>query len=141
MDRRILSQQIATLLNERNQLEKSYTWEEVFTELDNYVFIENNEQLIACAETRKVQWYQWEILHVSVKLGEEGKGYASKVLKKAEDLAYQQGAQVLQCTIRENNENSLKLFEAKGYCRVNRFFNILSKRWLFIYQKVISMES
>ena len=141
MDKMILSQQIAELLNERNQLESKYTAERIFHELNSYVTLVINDKLVACAETKKVQWYQWEILHVSVEANEEGKGYASKILRQVEELGFKQGAQVLQCTIRANNENSLKLFEAKGYKRVNCFFNIHSKRWLFIYQKVISIES
>ena len=79
--------------------------------------------MLACAEVERVQWYQYEIKHVSVIEGKEGQGIAAKVLKTAEQLAITKDARVLQCTIRSNNERSIRLFQSKGYVRVNQFYN------------------
>jgi len=57
--------QIATLLNERNQLTQKYTRESVFGHADNYLcrFSDENK-VVACVEVKSVQWYQTEVLHM-----------------------------------------------------------------------------
>lgn len=134
------AEQIATLLNERNQLQTKYTAEKVSTKANEIVFLTDGETVIACAEAKKVQWYQYEICHVSTHPDYEGKGNASKVLRLAEQNAIDRGARVLQCTIRTNNDSSICLFERKGYCKTVSFFNKDSGNWLNVYQKVVSID-
>jgi N-acetylglutamate synthase-like GNAT family acetyltransferase len=140
MTNKTIAQQIAELLNRRNQLKVNYTAERVNSQIERYVIIVEEDTLIACAEVERVQWYQHEIKHVSVLEGKEGKGVAAKVLKKAEQLAISKDARVLQCTIRSNNERSMRLFQSKGYVRVNQFYNKMSGNWVLVYQKVVSIE-
>lgn len=131
--------QIAALLNERNKLVKAYNIEDVLSKKDNYVFIEENEKITACAETKKVQWYQWEISHVSVDKEHEGKGLGSRILRLAEKKAIDGGAIILQCTIRSNNEASMRLFSSKGYNKTVSFFYPKSKNWVNVFQKSLSV--
>jgi len=135
-----IAEEIAILLNERNQLVKQHTSESVLAEKENYVFISESKKIIACAESKKVQWYQWEISHVCVAADFEGKGNGSKILKLAEDKAIKGGAKILQSTIRTDNENSIRLFSRKGYKQINCFFYPISGNWVFVYQKCVSIK-
>lgn len=139
MDKKIAIQ-IADLLNERNQLTVNYNKERVLKSKENYVWYGKENELAACAEVKKVQWYQWEISHVSVAKKYEGKGLGTKILRRAEARARKGNARVIQCTIRSSNESSLKLFGRNGYIRVNQFYYSISKNWVFILQKTVSVE-
>ena len=132
------AEQIANLINTRNELTKKYSSEIILTAKENYVFIKEEDKIIACAESKKVQWYQYEISHVSIDENYESKGFGSKILKLSENKAIENNARLLQCTIRTNNVNSIRLFSTKGYKQVNMFHNLKSGNWVFIYQKIIS---
>lgn len=131
------AEQIAKLLNQRNQLSKEYTHDEIIKDKENYVFEKIDGLVVACAECKKVQWYQHEIRHISVHEKYEGKGYGKKILKDAEKLARCRNARVIQCTIRSNNESSIRLFTRNGYTEINKFYNFRTENWINIYQKVI----
>lgn len=63
------AEQIAMLLNAQNQLVVQYTADKVLEHQDNYlVRLDDSGKLIACAELKQVQWYQFELLHVTVAL-------------------------------------------------------------------------
>lgn len=132
------AEEIAQLINLRNQLTKTYLYSDILSKSENYVFIKENNKVIACAESKKVQWYQNEITHVSIEEDYEGKGYGSKILQLAEDKAMMNNVRILQCTIRANNVNSIRLFSRKGYKEVNTFHNPLTNNWVNVYQKNIS---
>lgn len=133
------AKQIATLLNERNKLVKEYSPDDVLAKEQNYVYLDEKSIIIACAESKKVQWYQWEICHVSVDKTYEGRGLGSKILKLAEKKAIEGGAKILQCTIRSDNESSLRLFLAKGYTKTTSFFYPNSGNWVHVLQKSVSV--
>lgn len=134
------AKQIATLLNERNKLVNEYSPDQVLAKQNNYVYLEDGAKIIACAESKKVQWYQWEICHVSVDRSFEGKGMGSRILKMAENKAIEGNAKILQCTIRSNNEPSLRLFIAKGYTKTTSFFYPNSGNWVHVLQKSVSVR-
>ncbi len=67
------AKQIAILLNERNKLVNEYSPDDVLEKKQNYVYLDEKSTIIACAESKKVQWYQWEICHVSVDKTYEGR--------------------------------------------------------------------
>lgn len=90
-----IAKQISELLNDRNQLVTKYTLEKVLASGDNYVYLLDSGKVIACAESKKVQWYQWEISHVLVASVYEGKGYGRKILMDAEKKAKDGGAKIL----------------------------------------------
>lgn len=133
--------EIAELLNKRNQLLTNYTYLDVLSNKESYVFIKEKDKVIACAETVKVQWYQNEIKHVSVNENFEGEGFGSKILKLAEDKALKNNARVLQCTIRNDNDSSIRLFTRNGYKKVNIFFNRKTQNMIFIFQKILSNKN
>ncbi len=61
------AEQIATLLNAQNQLTVQYTASRVLEHQDDYlVRLDDAGQVVACAELKQVQWYQFELLHVTV---------------------------------------------------------------------------
>jgi N-acetylglutamate synthase-like GNAT family acetyltransferase len=135
-----IAQQIANLLNSRNELVVVYTAKRVLDHKSNYVYIEEENTVIACAESKKVQWYQCEISHVSVLKRAEGTGKGSQILKLAEKKGKDDGVKLLQCTIRTSNENSIRLFSRNGYLIVNRFFYSNSGNWVYVLQKSISTD-
>lgn len=131
--------QIATLLNERNELILQYTRKRVLDHANNYLchFSETNE-VIACIEVKIVQWYQAEILHLTVALAEERKGHAKALLREAEHFALSNDARILQCTIRINNTPSRQLFEGADFSHINTFFNQRSNNNIGVFQKVLT---
>jgi len=135
-----IAQEIANLLNSRNELVLNYTAKRVLKHKSNYVYIEEDNTVVACAESKKVQWYQSEISHVSVLKSAEGKGKGYQILKLAEKKGKEDGAKLLQCTIRTSNENSIRLFSKNGYLIVNRFFYPNSGNWVYVLQKSISID-
>jgi N-acetylglutamate synthase-like GNAT family acetyltransferase len=137
---RNIAEQIANLLNNRNQLVVEYSADKVLLSKSNYVYLEEENEVIACAESKKIQWYQSEISHVSVLEKVEGKGKGKEILSLAEKKAKNEGAKLLQCTIRTNNENSIRLFLRMGYVKVNRFFYPNSGNWVYVLQKSISTD-
>lgn len=134
------AQEIVDLINSRNQLSKNYSSEDILSHKENYVFIKENNKVITCAQTKKVQWYQTEISHVSIAENIEGKGYGSKILQLAEKMTLENSSKILQCTIRTNNTNSIRLFSNKGYKQINTFYYPKTGNWVYIFQKVMSIN-
>lgn len=134
--------QIAQLVNLRNQLVVQYDAESVLKSAGNYLYeLSDRNEVIACVELKRVQWYQFEIDHLSVASAAEHKGFARKLLACAEKRATKTGGRVLQCTIRANNTRSQDLFRQNGFLQVSRFFYPQSGNNLGVWQKVISPAS
>ncbi len=130
---------IAALLNERNQLTVQYTRACVQNEAENYIYrLSEAGDLIACVEVKKIQWYQAEVLHLTVAAAHERKGHAKALLCEAERAARANGARVLQCTIRTDNQASRKLFEGFGFSHVSTFLNQGSGNNVGVFQKVLA---
>jgi GNAT superfamily N-acetyltransferase len=132
------AKQIAEILNERNQLAKRYTGEDILKNAGNYEYELWNGRVVGCVERKKVQWYQWEIRHLSVLPEHEGKGVASIVYDRAEKAARTNGATVLQCTIREENARSETFFQRHGFTKVGRFLYQVTGNAVGVWQKIIS---
>jgi ribosomal protein S18 acetylase RimI-like enzyme len=131
--------QIAALLNERNELTRIYSRVEVLSYRDNYLcHFDEAHNVIACIEISKVQWYQAEIKHLTVSAEHARRGHARTLLREAEQLAQTLNARLLQCTIREDNVPSRTLFENARFWRSARFFNNRSGMNVDVYQKVLS---
>ena len=132
--------QIAELLNQRNQLTREYTAEKILQNAENYIYEQENNILIACVEVKKVQWYQREILHLSVNKNYEGQEYGQRLIAKAEEIAIGDGAKILQCTIRTDNNRSEHVFNMCGYKQVAVFYNPDSGNDVGVWQKVVSVR-
>src|SRR5688572_20161595 len=116
------AEQIATLLNTRNQLVVHYDAARVLQAADNYLYeLSEGEEVIACVELKRVQWYQWELSHLTTAPSVESKGIARRLLERAEDRAKSSGCLVLQCTIRHNNKRSQARFRKSGFRKVSEF--------------------
>jgi N-acetylglutamate synthase-like GNAT family acetyltransferase len=100
------AEQIAQLLNDRNQLQGDYTAERVAERAEDYLFELSEDAVVGCVEIKKVQWYQWEICHLSVRKAHEGHGLGKNLIRQAEDKAKRGAARIVQCTIRIGNEPS-----------------------------------
>ena len=133
------AEQIAALLNTRNQLTLKYTRQRVQDHSKNYIcrFSETNE-VVGCVEIKAVQWYQTEVCHLTVAETETKKGHAKALLCEAERIARASGARILQCTIREDNIASRSLFEGFGFSRTSTFNNPSSGNNVGVFQKVLS---
>lgn len=133
------AEQIAALLNERNQLTVKYTRQRVLEHAENYLCrISDDDKVVACVEVKTVQWYQTEILHLTVAASEIRKGHAKALLCEAERVSRTNGARLLQCTIRECNAESRSLFEGFGFLHVSTFNNPSSGNNVTVFQKVLS---
>ena len=134
--------QIAALINENNQLTVQYNRERVLANAANYICrYSDTGEVVACIEIKKVQWYQTEILHLSVAASERRKGHGRALLEEAEQRAQTEGARVLQCTIRDGNAASRQLFEEYGFSCVSAFCNVRSGNCIGIYQKILAPAS
>ena len=133
--------QIADLLNSRNNLIAPYTADKIHNYSNQYLFELEGEQVIACIRTRKVQWYQCEIRHLVVKEGFERRGLGRKMIELAEDVAKQSTTRVVQCTIRADNAGAEQTFRSCGYQRVSSFYYPKSQHSLGIWQKTICFRA
>lgn len=134
------AEQIAQLLNARNQLQVEYTAEKVRQHAANYLFELSDGAIVACVEVKKVQWYQWEICHLSVRESHERQGLGKHLIRRAEDGAKSGRARILQCTIRVGNEASEQAFQRCGYREACRFFNTATRNYVAVWQKVLSTD-
>lgn len=133
------AEQIAALLNERNQLTVPSTAQSVLAHIENYIYRTSLAgDVLACVEVKKVQWYQAEVLHLTVRVGQEGKGHAKALLAEAERSAAARKARLLQCTIREGNAPSTNLFLSVGFVKVGSFHNHVSGNNVLVLQKILT---
>jgi ribosomal protein S18 acetylase RimI-like enzyme len=110
----------------------------VLREANHYEYESRDGRVVACVERRKVQWYQWEVLHLSVDETVEKKGLAFLVYERVESAARRAGVRVLQCTIREGNKESAGFFDRQGFSKVSRFVNRETGNTVGVWQKVLS---
>lgn len=130
---------IAQLLNTRNQLTVQYTRERVLKEAADYILrLSEAGDVIACVQVKKVQWYQAEVLHLTVAEAYEHKGHAKVLLCEAERTARAKDARILQCTIRADNVASRGLFEGFGFVHASTFLNQGSGKNVGVFQKVLA---
>ncbi|HEV2174063.1 MAG TPA: GNAT family N-acetyltransferase, partial [Nitrospira sp.] len=127
------AREIATLLNRRNQLTVAHTETSVLAHAGNYASKVLDGRVAAAVEVKSVQWYQAELRHLTVHEEHEGKGLARELAALAEQRARDLGARVIQCTIREGNSDSERLFRAAGYCRTLTFYNSDSGNYVAVW--------
>jgi len=137
-----IAKQIAELLNSENQLVIPYTEQKIMSNKDNYLYeVNDSDEVLSCIECKKVQWYQYEVCHLTVNPSQRRNGYGQKILKKAIDHAKANRGRVVQCTIREDNKESSGLFEKSGFSKVSVFYYPDSGNNVGVWQKVISVAT
>lgn len=129
--------QIATMLNNRNQLTKQYTADMILKDQDKYIYETDKDIVIGCVEIKKVQWYQAEICHLTVHENYEGHGQGRSLINKAIESSKKRGVRILQCTIRDGNIGSENLFTSSGFSKTSSFYNLNSGNNVSVYQKSI----
>jgi ribosomal protein S18 acetylase RimI-like enzyme len=132
------AEQIAQLLNDRNQLQGDYTAKKVSGHAANYLFELRDDIVVACVEVKKIQWYQWEICHLSVSKDHERQGIGKGLIRQAEEKARRGSARIIQCTIRVGNESSEQAFRRSGYREACCFFNAATDNYVAVWQRVLS---
>jgi hypothetical protein len=130
-----VAQQVADLINAQNELTKNYTAADILQNQDRYVTRIENGKLLGVAEVKLVQWYQAEILHVSV--ATKRRGIGTLLLEQAELKCQDLGARIAQCTIRDGNVGSEALFAKLKYVAAATFQNRVSGNVVTVYLKVL----
>lgn len=134
----VQADQIANLLNTRNALTVDYDRDRIKKEAEDYLLrCSDSGEVVAVVQVKKVQWYQFEVLHLTVAEAHTGLGHAKALLCEAERRARAASARLLQCTIREGNAESHGLFVGFGFVRVASFCNERSGNNVGVYQKVL----
>lgn len=131
--------QIAHLINERNQLARTYRGVEILESAANYDFEVREGRVVACVECKKVQWYQWEVRHLSVQCSCEGQGLAYLVYSRAQARSQAGGGCLLQCTIRSDNNESREFFARQGFREASSFYYRPTKNTVLIWQKALTL--
>ena len=126
--------QIADLLNQRNQLAQDIVVAGVLAEQNGYVYEVRQGTVVACVEHRNVQWYQWEILHLSVAPDWERRGLCSIVYQRAEQAARSRNICLLQCTIRDGNKQSEGFFTKQGFSKTCACFPFCIWKYNIFFQ-------
>jgi ribosomal protein S18 acetylase RimI-like enzyme len=137
-----IAKQIAELLNSENQLVLPYTEQKILSTAENYLYEENEaNEVLCCIECKKVQWYQFEVCHLTVNPKHRKNGYGQKILEKAINHSKANRGRVIQCTIREDNAASIGLFAKNGFNKVSVFYYPDSGNNVGIWQKVVSVTT
>jgi len=130
-----VARQIAELLNSQNQLTRKYTVESIKARAEALIaHTAADGTVLGVVEVQRVQWYQCEILHLSVASTAQRQGMGTLLLAKAEDRARQLGARMTQCTIRLGNAASERTFLKAGYSRTLVFKNPNTNHDVGVYQ-------
>jgi ribosomal protein S18 acetylase RimI-like enzyme len=114
-----------------------YDMQGILAHADHYEREVRDGRVIACVDRHRVQWYQWEVCHLSVDARFEGQHIASAVYDKAERFARESGARIIQCTIRADNAASERFFTHKGFVKTVKFLNRESDNEVGVWQKVL----
>ncbi|MBL4909895.1 MAG: GNAT family N-acetyltransferase [Alteromonadaceae bacterium] len=136
-----IARQIAGLLNAENQLVVGYTEEKVLSASDNYVYEAVDGVIKAFIECKKVQWYQYEVCHLTVAPDFRGQGLGEVVINKALSYAASLGARIVQCTIRDDNGASKGLFAKCSFAQTSTFYYPNSGNNVGVWQKVVSVAT
>ncbi len=136
--KREYAEQIAQLLNTRNELVRTYTDDTILEKADDFIYEVKDEVIAACVEVKKVQWYQWEVCHLTVASHYEGQHLGSLMISNAEEKAKSNGARIIQCTIRQGNIKSERAFSRNDYKKVSEFYYSISGNVVGVWQKVVS---
>lgn len=135
-----IAQQIADLLNYRNNLLTQYSREKILKYHQQYIYDLDGESLIACVRIKKIQWYQSELRHLAVHPAYEKRGYGQRMISLAEARAKELRTRIVQCTIRADNHLATNAFKRAGYSLLNSFYYPKSSHNLCIWQKTISTQ-
>lgn len=130
--------QIAELLNKQNQLAIEYDAERVLSKADEYLFdLSDDGRIICCCQLKRVQWYQAEISHVTTHADFVRQGLGGRLIAVAEQRARDDGARLIQCTIRAGNGPSEGMFKKAGFQSGPTFGNPQTGNAVTVWSKAL----
>ena len=120
--------QIADLLDAEAQSTVPYSAKMVLQHADDYICEIQDDVVIACVEVKKVQWYQWEICHLSVSEAHERKGLGEQPRgrPRIRQRAVVRGSFNAQSG--SVTREASKAFRRSGYREACHFFNASTDR-------------
>lgn len=132
-----IAEEVAALLNARNQLAAEYDAKKVLEHAERYIVRQDDSsKVVGVVEVKKLQWYQCEIDHLSVAVDHRGIG--SSLLVEALAKAKALGARVAQCTIRVGNTGSEALFTKHGFVPSVTFQNYETGNRVTVFHKALT---
>ncbi len=132
------AQQIADLINSRNDLAKQYSARMILDEAKDYLWDVRADCVIGAVRVQRVQWYQAEISHLSVHPDNGQSGIGSALLSRAMQQATASGARIAQCTIRDSNKPSIMFFTKHRFIPTIEFFYPPTGNTVRVFQRLIT---
>lgn len=112
----VISDQIATLLNEHSNLSTGRSGVDILTSGTSYVVETHGKSVIGVAGIHKVSHELSELKHIVVHPRWRGKGLGAFVAKRALEICKTPS---IYATVRTTNEPSLKVLEKLGFLRAH----------------------
>jgi GNAT superfamily N-acetyltransferase len=117
-----VAEQIAAMLTAHNNLLVAYSAEKILADQTGYLVLLGPDNLvIGSIQVKRVQWYQAETCHLTVRPAYRRKGHGACLKLAAENEARTLGAKIAQCTIRDDNLASRELSRGVGWAEVSSF--------------------
>ncbi len=130
--------QIAELLNKQNQLAIQYDAQRVLDNAHEYlVDLSEDGRVVCCCQLKRVQWYQAEISHVTTHKDFVRQGRGGRLIAVAEQRGREDGARLLQCTIRTGNGPSEGMFMKAGFQSGPTFGNPQTGNAVTVWSKAL----
>ena len=133
-----IANQIATLINSRNELAVQYTAQKVLNQADDHLWVLQTDSVIGVVRVQRVRWYQAEISHLSVHADCGRSGIGTTLLNRALERAAALGARIAQCTIRDTNTPSIGFFTKHGFASTTEFFYPPTGNTVRVFQRPLT---
>ena len=118
LDHQKIARQVAALINSHNRLFTRRSADDIICGKTNYVVETHGRWVLGAAGLERQGYTFTEIKHVVVHPKWRGKGVGKHLLRRALEVA---STKMVYATVREDNENSLKLFESFGFRRSGNY--------------------
>lgn len=136
-----ISQQIAELLNRRNNLPIKLSRYDI--ERGGYFYLTykegDEEKLISCVQARKMSFFVYELKHLAVSEDFCGQGLGKKMVEIVEKNALYNKVPLIMGTTQKSNLAINSIFSKFGYDIVNEFKNTKTQHTCLIWQKKIKI--
>jgi ribosomal protein S18 acetylase RimI-like enzyme len=131
-------ERIAELLNQQNGLTVRYDANRVRASQANYLVVKNARGTVqGCVGVARTTTNGMvaDLHHLSVDSSVQRQGYGMRLLQAAEARAQELGCQVVQTTVRADNDASRALLQRAGYTRSSTFRNPASGNTLEVWHR------
>lgn len=111
-----------------------YTEDMILDNANNYIVLLNEDIVIGCVSLKKNNWYSYEVMHMVVIPPYRNMGYGKRLIDDCITRAKSKGCKILQCTIKNTNEISKKVFLNKDFRCTSQFVNNNTGNTIEVYQ-------